>query len=43
MYTKSKHIGRVEYCILILIGYQKEVMDSIHDKERKLVELTLLP
>lgn len=42
MYTKSKNIWYAEDSVLILIDYQEEVMDFIHDKDRKLVELNAI-
>ncbi|AZA84317.1 hydrolase [Chryseobacterium lactis] len=42
MYTKSKYIWYAEDSVLILIDFQEEVMDFIHDKDRKLVELNAI-
>lgn len=42
MYTKSKNIWYAEDSVLILIDYQAEVMDFIHDKDQKLVELNAI-
>lgn len=39
MNTKSNPIWKAEDSVLILIDYQPEVLDNIHDRDLKLVEL----
>jgi nicotinamidase-related amidase len=41
MNTKSNAIWDADDCALLLIDYQPEVMDGIHDKDPKLVELNV--